>query len=350
MFRLSRRNINRLAVLALLAAPIIYLFGGLFTGLVGAHGSIVYADPVEDGYDMSVEIDGQKYERYCFYGEDAYLTVDKPSGSFFQYDFSWFYCYPNGISCQFSNSSDYLFRYWTNIPLITDEFCFGFFDRSYFYYESSVKDYYFSVCFGAPQSSYIVSFEAWYNVGSSSLHFNAFQVSYEGSEWVLDGGPNDDSLLSDFDSMPYYIFFGNDFSTYGGNGVINYQLFDVLDEYRKASLVPPKKYAPATASSPSLNSEYVFGQFFQHDNFLTKMGRDVAASDNPPYGFAPVGMFINYVDVNMLHFYPTDNGMGLFFYGYFYWCAHVLLLDFAFYGVTFIIRLLKKMMERLEGD
>lgn len=347
MFRLSRRNINRLAVLALLAAPIIYLFGGLFTGLVGAHGSIVYADPVEDGYDMNVEIDGDTYERWCFYGENAYLKVNTRNQ--FALNGSFLNCYPDGIYGYFNNTSYARIDFYTNVPIIVGGDCFGFYDGTEIYWETESSNSYFSVCYADVESSYIVSFEMWWNTSTHSISTRNFQVEWVVDEWTVDGD-YDTGDLEEFAALPYDVFFGNDFSTYRGRGVINDQLFDLLESERKAPLVPPKKYAPATTSSPSLNSEYVFGQFFQHDNFLTKMGRDVAASDNPPYGFAPVGMFINYVDVNMLHFYPTDNGMGLFFYGYFYWCAHVLLLDFAFYGVTFIIRLLKKMMERLEGD
>ena len=93
-------------------------------------------------------------------------------------------------------------------------------------------------------------------------------------------------------------------------------------------------------------SEYIFGQFFTYDNFLAESGREVL-NGTPMYGFEPIGELVRYTDQNMLHL--ANLSYGPLVVGYTYYCAHVLIVDLIFYIGSFIPRLIKKCINKLEG-
>lgn len=93
-------------------------------------------------------------------------------------------------------------------------------------------------------------------------------------------------------------------------------------------------------------SDYVFGQFFDKDNFLVGWGENAISED--PKGFAPFGHFWKYIDDNMLHL--SDDQMGLMAYGYMYYAGHVLLFDVGFILVTFFLSFIQRMADKFGGD
>ena len=95
------------------------------------------------------------------------------------------------------------------------------------------------------------------------------------------------------------------------------------------------------------DGSYLFAHFFETDNFVTAIGNN--ALSNSPIGFVPFASMIQFVDTNMLHFSTGSVGVGVMAYGYIYWCAHVLLLDLVFYVSVFFIRIIKRVLNRLEG-
>lgn len=94
------------------------------------------------------------------------------------------------------------------------------------------------------------------------------------------------------------------------------------------------------------NSNYIFGQFFDKDNFLVKWGEN-AISENP-FGFAPFGYFWRYLDVNVLHL--SNDQVGLMAYGYMYYASHVLLFDVGFILVTFFLTFIQKVADKIGGE
>lgn len=101
-----------------------------------------------------------------------------------------------------------------------------------------------------------------------------------------------------------------------------------------------------TPLSSSNFSDYVFGHFFAHDNFLSKIGED--AISETPHGFAPFGSLFRYVDD--VAFHMGDTQVGLMAYGYMYWCAHVLLFDVLFMMTTFFISFIERVGDRIGGN
>lgn len=102
---------------------------------------------------------------------------------------------------------------------------------------------------------------------------------------------------------------------------------------------------PSFASSVNFG-DYVFGQFFARDNFVSKIGAD--AISETPHGFAPFGSLFRYVD--QIAFHMGDTQVGLMAYGYMYWCAHVLLFDVLFMMTTFFISFIERVGDRLGGN
>lgn len=94
------------------------------------------------------------------------------------------------------------------------------------------------------------------------------------------------------------------------------------------------------------NSKYLFGQFFAQDNWLAVSGREVLEA-TPQYGFEPIGELVRYTDANMLHL--ANLSYGPLVIGYTYYCAHVIIVDLIFYIGSFIPRLIKKTINKLEG-
>lgn len=85
-----------------------------------------------------------------------------------------------------------------------------------------------------------------------------------------------------------------------------------------------------------------FNSMFPSGNFLETIGTDVLGAS--PVGFVPFAEFIKYFDSNLLHF--SSNQLGLMAYGYFYYAAHVLLIDLAFFVCTFFVRFIKWIVNR----
>lgn len=347
--RLNAKLMNRLCVLALLFAPILYLFGVQWTSLLGAHGEIVLADDVviSEEFDLNVEIDGNTYQRWYY--------VDGPSYFFNQFSYMDFlYLYPDGYYC---NVTDLEWNYVSNMTVSLGNECFGFFDGGSGFVLTEISSAsYASVVFSS-DDGYLVSFEYWYSdtEGFNSYGFEVYPDSNTGG-FIFDTNVGSGSgALGDFDISPNYSYldFGSSISN---SWFLNYvedldSFYSTFDSYRKAPLKAPKiVHTEGNPNpTPSDNSKYLFENFFPKDNWVTNMGRDVSAGSNPPYGFAPFGTLINYIDENMLHFHETDNSPGLFFYGYSYWCIHVIILDLAVYAIAFIPRIFFKVMNKLEG-
>lgn len=95
------------------------------------------------------------------------------------------------------------------------------------------------------------------------------------------------------------------------------------------------------------DGSYLFTHFFETDNFITSIGNNALSAS--PIGFTPFADLIQWLDTNMLHFSTGSVGVGVMAYGYFYWVAHVLLLDLVFYLSVFFIRVIKRVLDRLEG-
>lgn len=111
----------------------------------------------------------------------------------------------------------------------------------------------------------------------------------------------------------------------------------VWDDELRSYFVPSVKPVESTSST-----DYIFGQFFQKDNFLVQWGQN-CISENP-VGFAPFGAFFKFLDENILHL--SDSQIGLMGYGYIYYCLHVLIAFLAFDCVAFIPQLIMKVVHQ----
>lgn len=162
-----------------------------------------------------------------------------------------------------------------------------------------------------------------------------------------------------------WLFWYDDDGTYIGNNVwYNTYSFTVTLNYKKYILaywnINPTSGAyigenwetKFTSTTIEENSEkenysrYIFGQFFTQDNFLAESGREVL-NGTPLYGFEPIGELVRYTDENMLHL--GNLSYGPLVIGYTYYCAHVIIVDLIFYTGSFIPRLIKKTINKLEG-
>ena len=216
---LKPKNMRRLALLAVLSAPIIYLFGGLFTGLIGAHGEIVFSDDVTSSY---VEFDSS-----------SNIKSDKLM-------FVWDTFKPNlDIYLDFVSNGESFKRIYSNAGSI-------------YYYRDA------------------------YNVGV-----------YVNNRWVGD-----------------YTSFTFDFSDY-------FLISSLVDNGTFYSFVP----------NPKDNADFVFGQMFPDDNFVSKIGEDVFSGD---ISSQPICELIQYVDENM--FDVSQYSWGKFLYGYVYYAVTSVLI------------------------
>ena len=66
-------------------------------------------------------------------------------------------------------------------------------------------------------------------------------------------------------------------------------------------------------------------------------------------GFEPLNIFIRYIDQNLIPMVSANGTLGYVFWGYFAWCFYVLLADLAFYIVSFFIRIVKMLTDKIEG-
>ena len=225
---LKPKNMRRLALLSVLAAPIIYLFGGLFTGLIGAHGEIVFADD-----------------------ESSYVAVTDTANI---------------------PSNDYMFIWDRNIT--------GFdIPRAV-----TVKGLFESGGV-AYRQMYIAPTYIYYYPASSPTS-NAEQA------WSTNGWENGRDVIE---------FNSNDFPSF----------MSWLSYGQLMAKVPTAKN----------NADFVFGQMFPEDNFVSKIGEDVFTGD---ISSQPISQLIQYVDENM--FDVEQYSWGKFLYGYVYYAVTSVLI------------------------
>lgn len=260
--RLTKKTIRRLCVTMALIAPIIYLFGTMFTYLNGAHGDILLAQ--EENPTSII------YDSVVYTGYDVDSDGELVSGLYV---------------C-------------TSAP----------FDVSY------------------ENALYRVTFNIATNSYTKNVHYYDADMNYlSASPMVYNGLP-----YYDFQGLAGASFARFTLSNYGGN-------FGIQISVSGTDLLP--------VISDIENSNYLFGQMFPHDNFLSKIGAD-AVSDSP-HGFAPFGTLFRYIDDNMLHLADTQE--GLMAYGYMYWCAHVLLFDVVFMLMTFFVTMISHITDKIGG-
>ena len=99
-----------------------------------------------------------------------------------------------------------------------------------------------------------------------------------------------------------------------------------------------------------ISNTALWNSLFPNDNWLVQLGLDIVDNGSDMSGFSPFAELIAYLDSNMLHFYENGSSLGAMAYGYVYYCAHVLIFDVVFYAGTFILRIFKKLLYKMEGD
>lgn len=334
-FRFTKKNVKRLVTTMLLIAPIVYLFGSLFTGLNGAHGTQIFADgeeTSEKSYDELMEVENFNYGSFDWSNEHGtrlgfslglcksilyYEDLENYTNEFFFTPTGvgyggGFLDYGLGFSSSYITSSNecYLHGYidgsW--LKFIVDDFALPSNEfYSCFYLVGDGADYVIAVCF---TNSLVTYFQ-----------------HYEGS-WTYMGDAGDLDIGADV----VCIYF--DDGAHLPEGV------SWTDEL--ASYFVPKVKVTETQTF----SDYVFGQFFARDNFLSEIGKDALSDD--PHGFAPFAAMLSFVDENMLNIGSLQ--VGLMAYGYFYWCAHVLLLTVLFDLTTFFITWISHIGDKFGGN
>lgn len=332
--------INRIIVFLALLAPIIYLFGTMGTYLMGAHGNLVLAQH-ETTLVTDVDYDGVSYSRVGFHGLDTCsftfdAVLSTQGGSIYLCPDSYISDGEDLVGLSYSNLT---YVDYQSLPVIYVHFWFEFFGESP-YGELNLDDqtlvdygnYCFSLAMNIDDGSYFQYVEFFVN--SDEQIYYGWSVDIESGELI--GNP----------------FSGDDWAAVFGQGTAVYQESPL---FITSGFMPDNAALNAVRHIPALpvvvesddyvdNSDYLFGQMFPRDNFLAKVGQN-ALSDNP-MGFVPFGTLLKFVDQNMLHMGASQ--LALMGYGYFYWCAHVLLLDVLFAAAVFFLRFIKSMFNRFE--
>lgn len=332
--KLTRKGIKRLITTMALIAPIVYLFGTMFTYLNGAHGELLVNDEptsyVPKTYEEAMQVDNFSYGDWEWENEHG-TRFGFSLGRFsleleYKADFR-LYGMRNGVAVTDSSSND--FNYGLGFPSYDDwlndlNYISVAWDEYYFYeleYMFTGNGYFAFYLVPALDIEYSGVFAYVFDSQGAHLYLNDVG---QGWDIVDDDYPLDDRTF-------HHVFFDD-----GANLPQGFEWNDELRSY----FVPTLKTHETTS-----NSNYLFGQMFPHDNFLSKIGAD-AVSDNP-HGFAPFGAMLKFVDENMLHLADTD--IGLMGYGYFYYSAHVLLFVLMFDLTTFFIHFVNKLGDRFAG-
>lgn len=300
---------RRMAVFMALVAPIVYLFGVAFSGLMGAHGNSPFDSSDEIVLEDKEIIYSQSFGRGSFNhtfdgnvltGNNGYYSGSVSSSSNDLFNLvtipvigGHVYCY-----CTFAdgpNMSNATWQLWLSNP------------------DLSLIRYYVStyVVFSVPNDD-TVTFRCAFYPGQYDVSFitNLFDLSV-----MYPDSPTYESLAADFDvSKP-------------------------LPFSMASNVLVPVYGVPD-------GSQYWFSQFFAKDNFLSRWGEN-AISENP-YGFAPFGYFWRYLDSNVLHL--SNDQAGLMAYGYMYYASHVLLFDVGFILVTFFLSFIQKVGDKIGGE
>lgn len=87
---------------------------------------------------------------------------------------------------------------------------------------------------------------------------------------------------------------------------------------------------------------------FMADSWVYQWGYDVL--NNVDYGFTPINALFRYVDTNLLHFATQDQAPLYAIVGYCWYAFHVILFDLMFTISTFFVRLIKNILDKLEGS
>ena len=332
-FKFTRRNVRRLCVTMALIAPIIYLFGSLFTGLNGAHGQQIFADGEETSqksYDDLMEVENFSYGAFDWTNEHG-TRVGFSLGSYDLYlgssNFGLsFYC-SSGVGVYSSIGDSYNYGLGFPSSSLYMSVILGLYDDgtiNEFYVDDFLFDTHSYFCFYCVYDDIVTNFSAFV-IDSDDILFG---YHYYDGVW---------SRLALSDILGNEILSHNIYFDDGAHLPEGVSWNDELRSY----FVPKVK-----ALDTQTYSDYVFGQFFARDNFVSKIGED--SISETPHGFAPFGSLFRYIDDNALHM--GDTQVGLMAYGYMYWCAHVLLFDVLFMMTTFFISFIERVGDRLGGN
>lgn len=371
-FKFTKKNVRRLCVTMALIAPFVYLFGSLFTYLAGAHGNFIVND------ESYVTYSDEYTEELSFIESDDdpfpvdYFALDVLYGSTLRVDGSL-------VSATSSSLSAYLdgeVVYSSSLPDVSLRSAGSFRDSldssgiltrntgvllgsavslssvskndsnpdSYLYYFShSYRASYASdvICNLLPTiSPYPLNSAGCAVVPNSDVvYFNLKGLINDNDvshawQWLSDSG-----VVFYFGSSPRTSDVRGFSSSFSGS--FDNLVFD-------SSVAQPalfSSYLNYSVVSDS-NNDYLFGQFFARDNFVSEIGKDALSDD--PHGFVPFASMLRFVDDNMLNIGSLQ--VGLMAYGYFYWCAHVLLLMVLFDLTTFFITWVSHIGDKFGGN
>lgn len=314
------KNINRLCVLLLLLAPLVYMFGSLFTALNGAHGEMLFANETESHVNLSVTLPDFDSDVSSFAGTYSRLFYN-PSAYAVSYDRSDFYLgvpsfdstllaidnpipfvYVYGIASL--PTSSYVWFEWNDLVFSTPEISLDDFTcfSAYFIYELS-------------EHVFVVKYFEFYYHNGSFLSIFWDGGGYEGEASI--SSENFIGLAFSRDSVSVAL------ERYDSHvSSISYPDFS---DPQVISDNAPVVYEPTdTPQNAEGYSNYIFGQFFARDNWLENLGLEML-DDELSYGFLPFANLLRNIDSNVLHL--GGEQWACMLYGYLYYSLHVVLID-----------------------
>lgn len=315
---LKPKNINRAIVALALLAPIVYLFGSLFSTLFGAH----------EGFPFNADYEVQTASVHADFRQmlPNRLYTSKADSYGLNYTYKGHYYVINGtFTGDTSNEIDFL----SAIPSVSLIEGHKYYMRAPSLPFSSGYD-----LIAGPTAI------TGYRFGNGSVSFTAVSTGLSyclGRIWNIPNGVV-------FDNFEYW------FNMFDFTDIFGFGNEPTVAQFESWF---PARYYEFSENSVSYdlpvygvpdNSQFLFNQFFPKDNFIEQIGRNALSAN--PMGFAPFGHLLGFIDSNMLHIGGTP--IGLLGYGYLYWCAHVLILDLICYFMTFFIRLIKSIVDKWE--
>lgn len=332
LIRFNDKTIHGLCLTLALAAPIVYLFGSLFFALSGAHGEQLFSDEAttqeldisyinpETGIQYTRLGYQQNYGTAVYWnqsGGEGYVNLSK-TGLRFGY-FQWIPW--QGTILTHNEPNNYIALYINEDEISIEEIISETEENvcasMYIEDENGIDAY------------YVELFYSW-EEGEGTKLFNEIYIK-NNNVWGISSGDNPFEW-----SLPSF-----DFQYFSH---IPLEKYNLIKDYIYLPFDQP--YKTVDTGELKSYSNYLFGQFFAHDNFLATSGKAVLEGTEN-YGFQPLGDFVRYTDTNFLHLGTLPY--GALAYGYAYYAAHVIILDLIMHLVLFIPRLIKRITHQIEG-
>lgn len=317
------KNMRRGLLLALLFAPLVYLFGTQFTALSGAHGEeVLKVDATREEIDLSVVYEDSTYNRLFYSEDDIYFSFNTAmNGTYIMLGQQ-----NNGLLISGTNSNNFSAK----------GFSFDGFTNYYASYvdnefnlvrdEVNLNDY---VCWSFvlydcvslnERSRINYYFEFFYDLDGLFALFYTYSSSNQ--QWVFSGVAGS------------YINLSGDFV------MLDFGVYDdeSLNSIRKIPAYQPTIQVPIEGEYSNY-SDSLFGNFFNSSNWVSNIGKD--AFDEKPIGFEPINVMARFVDENLLHL--KDSEYGDFLWGYAIYACNVFLvyeliaISMMVIGIPFIV-------------